>query len=78
MPLDELRTAFRTALNMPAETSVDDAKYGETAGWDSVAHMALVAEIESVFDVMLDTDQVIGLSSFNEAERILAEQGIRF
>jgi acyl carrier protein len=76
MALQKLRNAFITALALPPETDVDNAAYGQTEGWDSVAHMALIAEIESAFDIMLDTDQVIGMSSFNKAIEIVASHGI--
>jgi hypothetical protein len=38
--------------------------------------MALVAEIEDAFDIMLETDDVIGLSSFEVAKEILARYGV--
>ena len=38
--------------------------------------MALVAEIENSFDIMLDTDQVIGMSSFAKAVETVAAHGI--
>ena len=52
--------------------------YSQTTGWDSVAHMALIGEIENAFDIMLSTDDVIGLSSYPRAEEILANYGVSF
>lgn len=74
--LDKLKTAFITALALAPGTDVEHAAYGETAGWDSVAHMALVAEIEGAFDIMLDTEEVIDMSSFGKAEEILSRHGV--
>jgi len=74
--LEKLKTAFVTALALPVDVDVANAEYGETEGWDSVAHMALVAEIESVFDIMLDTEQVIGMSSFSKAREIVTSHGV--
>lgn len=45
----------------------EELKYRSIPEWDSVGHMALVAEIEDHFDIMLDTDDVIGMSSFRIA-----------
>ena len=75
---EELRTAFTNAIGLSPEADFDSLAYGKTDGWDSVAHMSLVAEIESTFDVMLDTDDVIGMSSFPEAKRILRRYGVDF
>jgi acyl carrier protein len=74
--LEKLRNAFVTGLALPPHTDVDNATYGKTDGWDSVAHMALIAEIESAFDIMLETDQVIGMSSFQKAIEIIGSHGI--
>jgi acyl carrier protein len=76
--LETLQRSFVSALSLPPETDVPNVRYGETAGWDSVAHMSLVAEIEQAFDVMLSTEQVIDMSSFTKAREILASHGIDF
>ena len=41
--------------------------------WDSVGHMGLIAEIEDSFDIMMDTDDIIDLSSFEKGKEILAK-----
>jgi len=74
--LELLKTAFAVALSLPPDVDAANTRFGETAGWDSVAHMALVAEIENTFDIMLETDQVIGMSSFGKALEIVASHGI--
>ncbi len=76
--IEKLKAAFTNAIGIPADSDFDSVAYGETNGWDSVAHMALIAEIESAFDIMLDTDDVIGMSSFLEAKRILGKYGVVF
>lgn len=77
--LAELRKCFEVSFNLEA-LSVDwnQVGYRETAGWDSVGHMQLIAEIEDTFDVMLETDDVIGLSSFSIAVEILERYGVSF
>jgi acyl carrier protein len=74
----KLKAAFVTAIGISAESDFDSVAYGKTTGWDSVAHMALVAEIELAFDIMLDTDDVIGMSSFPVAKTLLGKYGISF
>ncbi len=76
--IEKLKAAFTNAIGIPPESDFDSVAYGETNGWDSVAHMALIAEIESAFDIMLDTDDVIGMSSFPEAKKILGKYGVVF
>ena len=76
--IDRLRAAFRTALDLPAGTDVDGLEYRAIDKWDSLAHMALVATLEDEFDVLIDTDDVIDMSSFGKARQILAKQGVEF
>ena len=76
--VEELKAVFTTAFGVAPESDFESVAYGETEGWDSVAHMALVAAIESKFDIMLDTDDVIALSSYPEAKRILNRYGLEF
>jgi len=76
--IEELEAAFITAIGVAPESDFDHVAYGTTDGWDSVAHMGLVAEIENKFDIMLDTDDVIGLSSFPVAKKILEKYGVTF
>ncbi len=46
--------------------------------WDSVGHMSLVAALEDEFDIMIDTDDIIDLSSFEKGKEILAKYGVEF
>ncbi|PZP31333.1 MAG: acyl carrier protein [Roseateles depolymerans] len=75
---DLLRNAFITVLGLPAEQVDDRLTYGSVAQWDSVAHMSLITELEEVFGVMLETEDIIGMSSMVEARRILGKHGIAF
>jgi acyl carrier protein len=74
--LDRLRTAFRTALGLPGDIDVDALEYRSIEQWDSLAHLSLVGEIESAFDIMIDTDDVIDMSSFGKATEILKAHGV--
>lgn len=76
--LQRLRDAFRTALDLPADAPVDDLHYQDNEKWDSLAHMSLIATLEDEFSVMIDTDDVINMSSFGEAVKILGKYGVDF
>jgi acyl carrier protein len=77
--LERLKQTFHETLGVEPGTDFATVEYGVTAGWDSVAHMGLVAEIERVFDLMMATDDVIDMSSFAKAREILADKhGVAF
>ena len=46
--------------------------------WDSVGHMSLVAALEDEFDIMIDTDDIIDLSSYEKGIEILKKYNIEF
>ena len=74
----KLRRAFAHALEVSEESVNETLQYASTPGWDSVAHMALIAALDSTFDVMLDTDDVLDLSSYPKAREILRKYGVQF
>jgi acyl carrier protein len=73
----KLRQVFIDALALSPEVDVESLSYRGIDEWDSVAHMMLVGEIESAFDVMLDTQDVIGMSSYSLAREILKRHGVQ-
>ena len=53
------------------ESQLSGLKYQDIEAWDSVGHMGLIAELEDTFDIMMDTDDVIDLSSYEKGKEIL-------
>ena len=53
-------------------------KYQGVEFWDSVGHMTLVAAIEDAFDIMMDTDDIIDLSSYEKGKEILKKYDVEF
>lgn len=74
----KLRRAFANGLTITEERVNESLQYASTPGWDSVAHMALIASLDSSFDIMLDTDDVLDLSSYSKAREILRKYGVHF
>lgn len=68
---DRLCAVFREALELGDDIEVAELAYRAVPAWDSVGHMRLVAAIETEFDVMLETDDVLDLSSFAKAVEIV-------
>lgn len=74
--LEKLQAAFATVMKIPPQEVVETLAYGEHPAWDSLAHMAVVAELEEAFGVMLDTEEIIAMSSVAEVRRILGVHGV--
>lgn len=69
----KLKHIFAESLGIDESMVVDDLRYAAIPQWDSVAHMALVAAIEEGFDIMIDTEDVIDMSSFGKAKEIVTK-----
>lgn len=70
---DKIFDVFRETLQVSADEPRDSIVYQETKNWDSIAHMTLVAGLEEAFDCMLDTDDILDMSSFNKAVDIMGK-----
>lgn len=68
---EKLINVFVNTLEIPYEYINDSLQYKTEKRWDSAAHMLLIAQLESEFDIMLDIDDIIDMSSFSKAKEIL-------
>lgn len=75
---NKLKNAFSEALAVEIETITDELKYQSIPQWDSISHMVLVSAIEETFEISINTDEIIDLSSFFKAKEILSKKGINF
>jgi acyl carrier protein len=69
---DSFKSAFGTAAGDPGSIT-----FGSSA-WDSVAHIALVTELETSFGLELTPEEITELTSFSKAKEILGRYGVRF
>jgi len=75
--LEKYNNVFCENLNVTAD-QLAGLKYQSVELWDSVGHMTLVAAIEDAFDIMMDTDDIIDLSSYEKGMEILKKYDIEF
>ena len=73
--LEKYINAFAEALEVPA-AEVATLVYGESPARDSVGHMTLIAALEDAFDIMVDMDDIIDLSSLEKGKEILAKYDV--
>ena len=73
---EKLIKAVEESLQIGRDKITDGLKYNSIPEWDSVAHMALVAALEDSYGIMLDTDDIIAMSSVGEIKRILGKYDV--
>lgn len=74
----KLIDTFADALDIDKSLVIDTLAYQSIEQWDSVTHMILITQLEEAFDVSIDTDDVIDLSSVAKAVEILSKYNIDF
>ncbi|MFM5499526.1 acyl carrier protein [Aeromonas sp. 602293] len=73
-----LEQVFAEALGLDIGSVSDELAYNSIPQWDSVAHMGLIAQLEDNYGVLLDTDDIIDMSSVGKARELLAKYGVAF
>ena len=73
--LEKYKKAFTETFEI-SEEQTKGLKYQDIQAWDSVGYMWLVAAIEDAFDIMLDPDDIVDLSSFEKGMEILKKYNI--
>lgn len=73
--LEKYKAAFCETLNVKEE-QLAELKYQGVPEWDSVGHMSLVAAIEDAFDIMMEMDDIIDLSSYEKGKELLKKYDV--
>ena len=77
--LEKYNNAFIEAFII-TEDKLPGLKYQDIETWDSVGHMSLVAALEDASEIVVDTNDIIDLSSYEKGKEILAKEdyGVEF
>jgi len=60
------------------ELDFSSLTYQSISAWDSVGHMALISALEEAFNIMLETEDIVELSSYKKGIEILQRYDIKF
>ncbi len=63
--------SFKEALDVDNSIDTSTLVYREFPAWNSVGHMTLIAALETEFDTMLETDDILAMSDFKKAVEIM-------
>ncbi len=70
--------AFIEVLEIEQSDLSEFLEYQSVENWDSVGHMALIAELEDVFDISLEMDDVIDFGSYETGIKTMEKYGVKF
>ena len=64
---EKIKKVFAECLGVSDDIITDSLEYASIPQWDSVAHMTVIVGLEDEFDIMIETDDVIDMSSVAKA-----------
>ncbi|HJB44545.1 MAG TPA: acyl carrier protein [Candidatus Coprenecus merdipullorum] len=74
--LEKYNGVFRDVF-MVEDAVLNDAFDNKSVdGWDSVKQLALTTALEDTFDIMLDAEDILELTSYTKGKEILKKCGI--
>jgi acyl carrier protein len=71
---EKLAEVFRAVLSLAQGTDVTGVRQLSTPSWDSLAHVSLVAAVESEFGISIDIADSLELTSYPAVKLYLEEQ----
>ena len=75
-PVNLYQDAFVEAFELDDKSSLEDLKYQSIDEWDSIGHMALMAELENSFGITIKTEDLIEFESYKQGVDILKRYDI--
>lgn len=67
---------FSEVFEVNSDVLGSDFNFDTVETWDSVRQLSLVTAMEDEFDLMLDTEDILGFSSYDQGLIILKKYGI--
>ncbi|MCH5270293.1 MAG: acyl carrier protein [Lachnospiraceae bacterium] len=74
--LEKYNNIFCELFALPEGFDPEIVKLNETGDWDSVGHMSLITALEDTFDIMMETEDILGFMSYREGIEILKKYGV--
>jgi len=74
--LERLNNIFCEVFSVDASVLNDEFNNSSVNGWDSVHQLSLTSSIEDEFDIMLDAEDILEFTSYDNAKKVLAKYEI--
>lgn len=74
--LEKYNQVFCEVFSLKSNFDKESIELNVTADWDSVGHMELIARLEETFEIMLEVDDILGLTSYVNGIEILKKYRI--
>lgn len=73
-----LKEVFANCLEIPVDQVTDSLTQDQVPSWDSLATAMLIPELEHVFGIGFDVDEILELTSLDQVMKALSAKGVVF
>lgn len=73
--LEKYNKVFQRVLRKEGE-ELKGLRYRGISAWDSMGHMNLMGELEEMFDLMMETPDVLAFTSYEKGKEIMEKYGV--
>ena len=74
--LQKYKAAFVEAFELEDGASFETLEYQSIDEWDSIGHMALMAELEEQFSISIKTEDLVQFESYRQGVEILKRYNV--
>lgn len=74
--LEKYNQVFVETFSVEEDVLDDQFARGHVGNWDSVRQLSLVSNLEDTFDIMFDTEDILGMVSYKEGKNIMLKYEI--
>ena len=74
--LEKLNAIFCEVFSVDASALNENFDNCNVEGWDSVRQLSLTTAVEDEFDIMLDAEDILEFTSYDNAKKVLAKYEI--
>ena len=73
---EAIKRIFVDELGVDEDQYAEDLKYNSIPEWDSASHMVVVTAIEEKFELELESDDIIAMTSIEKIYDVLQKRGV--
>ncbi|MBQ6385755.1 MAG: acyl carrier protein [Lachnospiraceae bacterium] len=73
---EKYKKIFETTFDVDGSALGEQFTFQDTANWDSLVHLDLIASLEDEFDVMFEPEDIMHFGSYENGKRILRGYGV--
>jgi acyl carrier protein len=73
---EKLQEIFRVIFELPPHAEVAGLSQTNEEKWDSLAHVSLIAALETEFGIAVDAADALRMTSFRDAMILLEEKAV--